>query len=100
MAQISQKNTSVGAFFEIKLQFFSLQLYQKGTLIQVFSGEHCEIFKNTCSEEHLQTTAAVYLKSNLQVIYKHTSRKRSILGFTKYFLTSSALQTLVPPSLH
>ena len=30
----------------------------------------------------------------------HTSQKLSILGFTKYFLTSSALQVLVPPNLY
>ena len=32
--------------------------------------------------------------------YLHTSQKLSILGFTKYCLTSSALQTLVPPNLY
>ena len=30
--------------------------------------KHCEIFKSTCSEEHLRTNASVYLKSKLQII--------------------------------
>ena len=30
--------------------------------------QHCEIFKSTCSEEHLRTTASVYLKSKLQIM--------------------------------
>ena len=51
--------------------------------------QHCEIFKSICSKEHLRTTASVYLKSKL-----------SILRFTKYFLTSSAVQTLVLPNLY
>ena len=29
---------------------------------------HCEIFKSVCSEEHLGTTASVYLKSKLQIM--------------------------------
>ena len=39
----------------------------------------------------------MFLKSKLQIMYLKTSI--SVLGFTKYFLTSSALQTLVPPNL-
>ena len=30
--------------------------------------QHCEIFKSTCSKEHLRTTASVYLKSKLQIM--------------------------------
>ena len=30
--------------------------------------QHCEIFKSACSEEHLWTTASVYLKSKLQIM--------------------------------
>ena len=30
--------------------------------------QHCEIFKSACSEEHLRTTASVYLKSKLQIM--------------------------------
>ena len=39
----------------------------------------------------------IFLKSKLQIMLLKTSV--SILGFKKYFLTSSALQTLVPPNL-
>ena len=35
-----------------------LQLYSKENPTQVFSCEHCEIFKNTYFEEHLQTNAS------------------------------------------
>ena len=66
----------------------------------MFSCEHCQIFKDTCSEEHVQTTASVYRKFKLQIIYKRTSRILSILGFTKRFLTSSALRTLILPNLY
>ena len=38
--------------------------------------------------------------SEIQTINLHTSQKRSILEFTKYFLTSSALQTLVSSNLY
>ena len=41
-----------------------LQFYQKGTLAQVFSCEFCKTFKNTCFEEHLQTTASYFMKKN------------------------------------
>ena len=34
------------------------QLCSKETPTQVFSYEYCEIFKNVCFEEHLQTTAS------------------------------------------
>ena len=39
----------------------------------------------------------MFSKSKLQI--KHLKTSISVLGFTKYFLTSSALQTLVPPNL-
>ena len=39
----------------------------------------------------------IFLKSNLQIMQLKTST--SILGFKNYFLTYSALQTLVPPTL-
>ena len=38
-----------------------------------------------------------FLKSKLQIMKLKTST--SILGFKNYFLTYSALQTLVPPNL-
>ena len=36
-----------------------LQLYQKETPTQVFSGDYCEIFKNIFFTKHLWTTASL-----------------------------------------
>ena len=36
-------------------------LYQNETLTQVFSCEYCEVFKDTCYEEHLRTATSVVL---------------------------------------
>ena len=43
----------------------------------------------------------IFLKSKLQIMeFRHWLKTSiSILGFTKYFLTPLALQTLVPPNL-
>ena len=57
ISQTSQENTCVGVFF-MKLQAFSLQVFQKETPTQVLSCEVCETFKNTYFEEYLQTTAS------------------------------------------
>ena len=35
---------------------------EKETLAQVFPCEFCEIFKNTCFEKHLRTTASDYFE--------------------------------------
>ena len=43
ISQYPQKNTFVGV----------LKLYYKEGPIHVFSCEYCEIFKNTCFQEHL-----------------------------------------------
>ena len=43
ISQYPQKNTCVGV----------LKLYYKEGPTQVFSCEYCEIFKNTCFQEHL-----------------------------------------------
>ena len=47
-------------------------LFNKITDLKVYNFikkkiQHCEIFKSTSSEEHLQTTASVNLKSKLQI---------------------------------
>ena len=47
-----------------------------------------------CNEKRVHE---IFLKSKLQIMQLKTSI--SILGFKNYFLTSSALQTLVPPNL-
>ena len=44
-----------------------------------------------------KTIYQIFLRSKLQIMKLKTST--SILGFKNYFLTSSALQTLVPPTL-
>ena len=44
-----------------------------------------------------KTIYQIFLRSKLQIMKLKTST--SILGFKNYFLTSSALQTLVPPNL-
>ena len=84
ISQNSQENTCARVSFLIKLQasgrFCSfcfrrqaessasgLQLLKKATLARVFSGEFCEIYKNTFSTEHLGTTASVvFLLSTLR----------------------------------
>ena len=45
--QNSHENTYARVSFLIKLQTLDLQLYSKETLVQVFSCEFFEIFKNT-----------------------------------------------------
>ena len=42
----------------MKLQAFSLQVFEKETPTQVLSCEVCKTFKNTYFEEYLQTTAS------------------------------------------
>ena len=47
-------------------------LFNKITDLKIYNFiqkkiQHCEIFKSTSYEEHLQTTASVYLKSKLQI---------------------------------
>ena len=55
--------------------------------------QHCEIFKSPCSEEHLQTTASVYLKSKLQIM--QFTHKPKTFNFRIYkvfsYLFSSAI---------
>ena len=68
---------------------------------QVFSCGHGNIFKSIYSEEHLRTTASVFLKSKLQIMLFTHEPKTSFLTleFTKYFLYYSPLKTLVPANL-
>ena len=46
ISQNWQENTCIRVSFLIKLLALVLQLYEKETLTQSFSGEICEIFKN------------------------------------------------------
>ena len=45
ISQNSQKNTCAKVSFSIKLQTWGLNFIKKETLVQVFSGEFCEIFR-------------------------------------------------------
>ena len=103
ISQNSQENTCARVSFLIKLQasgrFCSfcfrrqaessvsgLQLLKKETLARVFSGEFCEIYKNTFSKEHLGTTASVvFLLSTL-------SKFQAMLYFDRRSFFSSVCQ--------
>ena len=54
--QYSQESFCVGVSFGISP--LGLQLYQRENLIQVFSCEYSEIFKNTSFEKQLPTAAS------------------------------------------
>ena len=47
------------SLFLIKLQALSQQLYQKETLVKLFSCEFCEIFKNTFFKRIAPVAASV-----------------------------------------
>ena len=53
LLQNSQENTCVRVSFLIKLKVLGLQLYQKGTLAQLFFCKFCEISKSNFFIEHL-----------------------------------------------
>ena len=61
--KISQyyRKTPCWSLFLIKLQVWSLQIYQKETPAQMFSCEYCTNFKNTCSEEQLRRAASIVI---------------------------------------
>ena len=64
--QSSQENTCTRVCFLIKLQGWALQLYEKETLVEVFSCEFCEISKNT----FFHRTPLVVASRNDIFIYK------------------------------
>ena len=63
--QNSQENNCARASFLIRLQTWGLQLYQKQTLVLVFSCEFCEISKNTFFTEQFWATASEKRKTVL-----------------------------------
>ena len=72
-----------------KLQTFKpAYLLRRDSNTGVFC-EHCEIFKNTYSEVHLRTTASVFLKSKLHIIY--ILAENFIFSFRIYKIFSSLL---------
>ena len=56
------------SLFLIRLQASGLQLYQKETLVQVFSCKYCEIFKNTFSYRTHPVAASDYSRKNSMYI--------------------------------
>ena len=58
ISQSSQKNTSAGVSFLIKLQASIPQLHKKETSKQVFSCEFREIFKITYFADHMWAVAS------------------------------------------
>ena len=75
------------------VNFTGIYLYWSLFLIklqtQVFSREHCEIFRNTYYQVHLRTTASVFLKSKLHIIYILT--ENFIFSFRIYKIFSYLL---------
>ena len=68
------------ANFTVKHLYWSLfliklQVFKPGYLLKRDSNtgkdtceQHCDIFKNTCSEVDLRTTSSIFLKSKLQIM--------------------------------
>ena len=71
ISQISQENTCVGVSF-----------YEKETPTQVLSCKICEIFKNTCFEEHLRTTASEFIGDTR--LFHETNLKKHTNGKTNF----------------
>ena len=62
ISQNSQEKSSTRVFFLNKVaRLQPCNFIKKETLAQVLSCEFCEIFKNTFSTEHLQTTASIII---------------------------------------
>ena len=72
--QYSQENICVGGSSGATLL--------KKTLTQVFSYEHCEIFKNTYFEEHLRTAASRYISKKKKLRLK-TKKHEYVMSQTE-----------------
>ena len=57
----------------------------------------CNFIKKKLQHRYFTVNIGKFLRAPVP---KHASRKRSVLGFAMYFLTSSAFRTLVPPNLY
>ena len=74
ISQNSQENTCARVSFLINCKSEACNFIRKETLALMFSGEFCEIFKNTYFEEHLQTTASTpkwYMRALLKFYKVH-----------------------------
>ena len=80
--KLTEKHPS-WSLFEIRLQVWGLQLYQKVTLTQVCSYEFCEIFTSTFFTEQLRATASegLLLNSHFHVQPFRTALNSNFLGY-------------------
>ena len=80
--KLTEKHPS-WSLFEIRLQVWGLQLYQKVTLTQVCSYEFCEIFTSTFFTEQLRATASegLLLNSHVHVQPFRTALNSNFLGY-------------------
>ena len=69
ISQNSQESACARASFLVKLRVAGLQLSLKETLAQVFSGEFCEISRNSFFTEHLWTTASDLQKQSFADVF-------------------------------
>ena len=77
-----------------------LKAWQETLLLYYKKLQRWEIFKGLVTKNICEWLLLYVWNPNYKWCNLHTSRKLSILGFTKYFVTSSALQTLVPTNLY
>ena len=69
ISQNLQENNCAWIFFSIILQASACNFIKKETLVQVFSCEFCEFFKNVFLTEHLLETASVVKKIVIDVFF-------------------------------
>ena len=62
ISQNSQENNRTRVSFLIKLQASPYNFIKEETLVQLFSCEFYELFKNTFITEHLRATASASLE--------------------------------------
>ena len=80
-SQISQDNACVGVSFK------------KQTQTQVFSCEICKIFKNTCFEKHLRTTASKHRSIFVEVFRRRMLFSALINTVMKYSFSAVVVQS-------
>ena len=66
ISQNSQENNRARVSFLITLQASPYNFIKKETLVQLFSCEFYELFKNTFITEHLRATASASLEVIMQ----------------------------------
>ena len=87
ISQNSQENSYVIVSFLIKLQSEAYNFTKNETLVQTFSCEFCEIFKNTYFIKHLRVTASALYHNIISCLrYKLNSRLVIQCTFCKFTL--------------